>query len=236
MREDFMGDLRQRISGLSPEKRALIECLIMKETEAVVKDQAIPRRGTSEPCLLSFGQERLWFLDQLETDSSVYNVPSAIRIRGHLNVRALEQSLGEILRRHEVLRTMIVTVADKPLQSIAPATAFTLPERDLGALPQDQRHAETQRLASEEASRPFDLASGPLLRAVLLGLKPEEHVLLLTMHHIVTDGWSTGTFYRELSALYGAFSKGKPSPLPELPIQYADFAAWQRQWLQGKNL
>ena len=150
--------------------------------------------------------------------------------------QSLEQSLCEITRRHEVLRTTFSTENDQPVQRVTPATAFSLEQADLSAMPEGQREAKAKQLASEEASLPFDLTAGPLLRATLVRLAPEDHVLLLTMHHIISDGWSMGILYRELSVLYEAFLKGMPSPLPELPIQYADFSVWQREWLQGKKL
>jgi amino acid adenylation domain-containing protein/FkbM family methyltransferase len=231
-----MSEFNERIAGLSPEKRAMLERLLLKKTSSPIRQQEIRRRETTAPCELSFAQERLWFLDQLEPGSPAYNIFSAIRLAGHLNVIALEQSLGEILRRHEVLRTTFVTEGDQPEQRISPATAFTLPRIDLSTMTKERREAKARELASEEASRPFDLTTGPLLRATLLQLTPQEHVLLLTVHHVVFDGWSWGILYRELSASYGAFSKGDPSPLPELPIQYADFAVWQKEWLRGEVL
>jgi len=185
---------------------------------------------------LSFAQQRLWFLDQLKPGNSTYNIPAAMRLRGPLNVAALEQSLNEIVRRHEALRTTFASVEGQPIQIISPPEPFTLSIADLRQLPETEREPEARRLATEEARRPFDLAQGPLLRTTLLRLGEEEHVLLLTMHHIVSDGWSMGILFRELSTLYEAFSAGKPSPLPELPIQYADFAVWQLQWLQGEVL
>ena len=190
----------------------------------------------SEGLPLSFAQQRLWFLDQLQPGSSAYNIFSAFRLTGRLNVTAIEESLGEILRRHEVLRTTFVTENDQPVQRISPTAAFILSQTDLSTMPEEQREAKVQQLASEEASCPFDLTVGPLLRATLLRLTPQEHVLLLTVNHIVSDGWSMGIFYRELSALYETFSKGNPSPLPELSIQYSDFAIWQRKCLQGEAL
>ncbi|UCF78981.1 MAG: non-ribosomal peptide synthetase, partial [Candidatus Eiseniibacteriota bacterium] len=185
---------------------------------------------------MSFAQERLWFLDQLEPGRPVYNIHIAVRLRGPLNVAALEQSLKEIVQRHEILRTTFSLVEGQPVQLIVPALTLTLPVVDLRNLSETEREAEAQRLTIEETQRPFDLARGPLLRATLLRLDEEGHVLLLTMHHIVSDEWSMEILFRELSALYEAFSRGKPSPLPELPIQYADFAVWQRQWLQGSGL
>jgi len=197
--------------------------------------QRISPRGES-PLLPSFSQQRLWFLNQLEPDSSIYNVPVAFRLTGPLNVAALEQSLNEISRRHEALRTTFSVVDGQPAQVIAPKLNLTLPVLDLRELTEIERDAEVQRLVVEEAQAPFDLAQGPLLRASLLRLGQEEHVLMLTMHHVVSDGWSLNVLFRETTTLYQAFSTGEPSPVPELPIQYADFALWQRQWLQGEEL
>ncbi|MDZ7269872.1 MAG: amino acid adenylation domain-containing protein [candidate division KSB1 bacterium] len=185
---------------------------------------------------LSFAQQRLWFLDQLEPNSPFYNIPEAVRLTGGLEAALLEKSLNEIVRRHEVLRTTFVTLDGKPRQVIAPALTIPLKLIDLSPLPAAEREAEARRLARHEAQQPFDLSTGPLLRATLLRLQPDEHVMLLTLHHIISDDWSTSVLIQEMAVLYEAFSKGKPSPLPELPVQYADFAAWQRQWLQGEVL
>ena len=185
---------------------------------------------------LSFAQQRLWFLDQYESNSSVYNIPSALRLKGALDVTALEQSLNEIVRRHESLRTTFSAVDGEPVQVIASALKMSLPFKDLMDLPESDRENEAQRLAMEQAREPFELSQAPLLRVILLRLGPYDHVLVLTMHHIVSDGWSRGVLYRELSLLYQAYTQGKPSPLAELSIQYADFAVWQRQWLQGEVL
>ena len=185
---------------------------------------------------LSFAQHRLWFLNQLDPSSPAYNIPAGIRLTGALDRPALERSLQEIVRRHEVLRTTFPLVEEQPVQAIAPFLIIELPVVDLAELPPDQREAAVQRLAKEQAQQPFDLAKGPLLRLTLLRLTDEEHVLVLTIHHVVFDGWSTGVFLRELTMLYQAFTAGRPSPLPELPIQYADYSRWQRQWLQGEAL
>ncbi|MBW4575237.1 MAG: amino acid adenylation domain-containing protein [Aphanothece sp. CMT-3BRIN-NPC111] len=195
--------------------------------------QHVPRNGELP---LSFGQYRMWFLSQLEPDSPLYNVPAAVRLTGSLNVAALESSINEMIQRHEVLRTSFVTVEAQPIQVITPAVNFKLSVVDLQVLPDPERETEVQRLAAEEAVQPFDLACCPLLRVTLLRLNQAEYVLLLTMHHIVSDGWSMGVLIQELAALYEAFSSGKLSPLPELAIQYLDFAVWQRQWLQGEVL
>ena len=190
----------------------------------------------SEAMPLSFAQQRVWFLEQLKPGNAFYNMPAAVCLKGQLNVAALEQSLNQIMARHEALRTNFVTVNGQPVQAIASTLTLTLPVIDLRQLPETEREIETQRLVAEEAQQPFDLAAEPLVRTKLLQLSDAEHVLLLTMHHIVSDGWSIGVFLRELAALYEAFCNNVPLVLPELPIQYADFAVWQRQWLQGEVL
>ena len=185
---------------------------------------------------LSFAQQRLWFLDQYEPNSSVYNIPSALRLKGSLDVAALEQSLNEIVRRHEALRTTFAAIDGEPVQLIAPALSISVPITDLTNHSASEREYEAQRIAMELAREPFDLSQGPLFRVLLLRLDKDDHVLVLSMHHIVSDGWSRGVFYRELSLLYQAYTQGNPSPLSELPIQYSDFAVWQRKWLQGEVL
>ncbi len=185
---------------------------------------------------LSFAQERLWFLDRLEPDSPLYNIPVALRLTGQLDPAVLERSLAEIVRRHGALRTTFGEAAGEGVQSVAESLAFTLPTTDLRGLPEPEREALASRLATEDANRPFDLRRGPLLRARLLRLSETEWVLLLNVHHIVSDGWSMGVLVQESAALYQAFAEGAPSPLPELPVQYLDFALWQRRWLQGAVL
>jgi amino acid adenylation domain-containing protein len=187
---------------------------------------------------LSLAQERLWFLDQLESGNPAYSdgIGKAFRLLGPLDVAALERSLNEIVRRHEALRTTFTSVNGQPVQVIASALTLWLPMVDLRELSETERGAEAERLAAEEAQRPFDLAQGPLLRAKLLRLSEREHVLLVTMHHIVSDDWSVGVFMKELTTVYEAFSAEKSSPLSELPIQYADFAYRQRLWLQSEML
>ena len=185
---------------------------------------------------LSFAQQRLWFLDQLEPNSAAYNIPAAVRIAGNLSVAVLLQSLNAIVQRHEILRTTFTAIDGKPIAIIAPTLTLKLPVLDLQDIPETQRNAEVLRLAEVEAQQPFDLAQGPLLRATLLKLSAAEYVVLFAMHHIISDGWSVGVLLREIATLYEAFSNKKPSPLPELPIQYADFADWQHRWLQGEVL
>ncbi|CAG0936138.1 nonribosomal peptide synthetase DhbF [Thermoflexales bacterium] len=181
---------------------------------------------------LSFAQRRLWFLNQLGPASSLYNISTAVRLVGHLNLTTLEQSLNEIVRRHETLRTTFAAVKGQPIQQIAPALTVPLPVIDLHSLPANERAICVQQLIEEEGQRPFDLAQGPLLRVKVLRLAETEQVLLLTMHHIISDGWSLGVLIRELVALYPACVAGAQSPLPDLPIQYVDFAAWQHTWVQ----
>ncbi|HVB29717.1 MAG TPA: amino acid adenylation domain-containing protein [Terriglobia bacterium] len=193
----------------------------------------VPRNGD---LALSFAQQRLWFFNQLEPGLSAYNIPAAVRLKGPLNLAALEQSLNEIVKRHESLRTTFGKVDGRPTQVIAPTLTIKLPVVDLRKLPASERETEVRRLVTAEAQRPFDLSQGPLLRGTVLRLGDEEHVGLLTMHHIVSDGWSTGILVREMATLYVGFCAGEYSPLPALPIQYADFAHWQRQWLQGEVL
>lgn len=182
---------------------------------------------------VSFAQQRLWFLEQLVPGNPFYNVPTAVRLVGQLSVTALEQTFNEIVRRHEALRTTFRMIDGEPVQVIAPILELSL---SLVNLQIANKEAEVQRLATEAFQQPFDLVKGPLLRVKLLQLGEAEHVLLLTMHHIIADGWSAGVLVRELRTLYTAFVSGQPSPLKDLPIQYADFTHWQRQWLQGEVL
>ncbi|MEQ8997811.1 MAG: amino acid adenylation domain-containing protein [Coleofasciculus sp. B1-GNL1-01] len=226
-------DLSAQISDRKAEIIAFLNQANLASNTTSQAIQPVSREGNLP---LSFAQQRLWFLDQMEPGNPLYNIPRAVRLEGSLNVAALEQSFNEIVRRHEALRTTFKTVDGQPVQVIAPTPRLTLPILDWRQLRDDEREAEVLRLADEERERPFDLDKDPLLRITLVRLDEAEYVALLTMHHIVSDAWSTGILIRELSTLYEAFSTGQPSPLPELPIQYADFAAWQRQWLQGEVL
>jgi aspartate racemase len=230
-----MNNLADRIAGLSPAKRALIELRLKKKGLVVSGKQRIPQREKLSSASLSFAQQRLWFLNQLGTGSA-YNIPMAIRLKGLPNIKALEESLNEIIRRHEALRTTFRSAGGRPVQVIAEKMSFEMPLIDLSGQPKTEREVEAERLTRDEAMRRFDLAKGPLFCALLIRLSEEEHILVLTMHHIVSDGWSMGVFTAELAALYKAFCNGEASPLPELPIQYADFANWQREWLQSEIL
>jgi amino acid adenylation domain-containing protein/FkbM family methyltransferase len=185
---------------------------------------------------LSYAQQRLWFADQMMPGTALYNMAAAMRLSGVLNVKALERTLAEITRRHEVLRTSFPAIDGRPIQVIAPASDFTLAVTDLTHLEVTERETEAYRLVSAEAHKPFDLSSGPLLRAELLRLGEAEHIVILTMHHIAGDAWSKGVLIREVAALYESYRAGAESPLPELPVQYADYAVWQRKSLSGEVL
>jgi len=207
----------------------------MRRADLPVLPPVVPT-GRTGALPLSFAQERLWFLDRLEPGSAVYNIPVAWRLGGALEEPALERALGEIVRRHESLRTVFAEVDGSPVQVIAPFGGFALPVEDLSGLSEADREAALRHRVAEEARRPFDLSAGPLFRAALLRVDEEDHVLLLSMHHVVSDGWSMGVLFRELSALYAAYLAGGESPLPELAVQYADYAVWQREQLGGEVL
>ncbi|TBR56738.1 non-ribosomal peptide synthetase [Westiellopsis prolifica IICB1] len=217
----------------APTVAELVEIIAQTST---TQTQIIPHTTRSEPCQLSFAQQRLWFLKQLESDVFAYNISTAVRLQGQLNQTALHQSFNEIVSRHEALRTSFTVINDQPVQVIASNLTLNLPVVDLRHLSKIEQEAEVQRLAISEAQHSFNLAVVPLLRVTLICLSDVDRVLLFTVHHIVFDGWSIEIFLREVTSLYQAFCAGKPSPLPELPIQYADFAIWQRQWLQGETL
>jgi amino acid adenylation domain-containing protein len=229
-------DLNSPTPGYSAEELELLAYLLEEEEGEVLTREAIPHRPPHAELQLSFAQERLWFLEQWEPGTPSQHIPLAIVLKGHLDVAALARSLDEIARRHEALRTSFAAVDGRPMQVIAACQTVPMTLIDLAAWPEAAREAELRRLADAEARRLFDLARAPLLRATLIRLGNDEHLLLLTLHHIVFDGWSLGVLIREVAALYAAFAAGKPSPLPELPLQYADYALWQRAWLQGAIL
>ncbi|HZF07637.1 MAG TPA: amino acid adenylation domain-containing protein, partial [Thermoanaerobaculia bacterium] len=245
----------RRAFGVELPVRALFEAAKLSELAARVETALRSGEGRLAPPLvprapslrqgplpLSFAQQRLWFLDQLAPGSPLYNIPAALRIEGALDPRVLALALREIVCRHEALRTTFAARDDSPVQTIRSAAGFALPVVDLSGLGEDERAALARASAADEADRPFDLNAengGPLLRGRLLRLAADDHLALLTVHHIVSDGWSMGILARELTALYAAFScggVGRPSPLPELPVQYGDFALWQRAWLTGEVL
>ena len=228
-------NIREQLAGLSPAKRALIELKLLKKKAAAGEPKPlISKRPEGAAIPLSFYQQGLWVLSQLMPDTSLYHVPKAVRLMGTLDVAALKSTLNHLVQRHESLRTTFATTEGMPLQVISERLDLALPVVDLSEPGESERELETRRLLREETRRPFDLAHGPLIRALLLRLGEQEHIFLIVMHHIVTDGWSVGVMHREFMDLYEAFSSGQPSPLPELKIQYPDYALWHRQWFQGE--
>jgi amino acid adenylation domain-containing protein len=237
VREDF---------GVEVPVRALFEHPRLESFAAEVDRLLRASTGTEAPPIgpaerdgdlpLSFAQERLWFVDRMEPGSSVYHMPFQYVLRGALDTDALRRALDEVARRHEVLRTSLPLVDDVPVQRIAPPAPVELPVHDVSHRAEEERGEAAMRVAHEVATRAFDLSRGPLWRAALVRVAADEHLLLVNLHHVISDGWSTGVLWNELSALYGAYSRGEASPLPELSIQYGDFAVWQRAWLTGEVL
>ncbi|HKE57719.1 MAG TPA: condensation domain-containing protein, partial [Pyrinomonadaceae bacterium] len=226
-----INNLNEHIEGLSPKKRALFE-LLMKEKQKAAGSRSIPKRPTGSLAPLSFAQQRLWFLDQWKPGTTAYNVAVAYRVKGKLERSLLAQSINEVVRRHESLRTTFVTVAEQAVQEVASAHSINLELVSLRELPDAEKEARAVALISDAARQPFDLARGPLFRATLFQLSDDDHILFFALHHIISDGWSVGVMMRELVAIYEAALKGEGSPLSEPSIQYADFAVWQRHQLQ----
>ena len=218
-----------------------IDQLALQIDQARLKDDAliappikpVERKGDIP---LSFAQQRLWFLDQLSPDTAFYNIPGAIRLSGKLDIEALKRSVNEIIRRHESLRTTFDNLHGKPVQVIHSGYTIDIPLDDLTIVATEKRETKARRLVEKEAAKPFDLKNGPLVRVRLLKLAENDFVVVFTMHHIISDGWSVGVLIGEFARLYEAYNRGKESPLPDLTIQYADFSAWQRNWLQGEVL
>jgi amino acid adenylation domain-containing protein len=225
-----MNDLNKRLAGLSTEKRALLMQQLGKQSVTTAKKE-IGRRARPARIPLSFPQQRLWFMDQFDPDSAAYNVPTGMWMHGHPDVAILERTLSEIVRRHEVLRTVMGSDEQGAFQQVMPATPLTIERHDLDHLPHEERRAAARDIARAEAGRPFDIARGPVLRAVLVTLAADEHLFVLNAHHIAVDGWSYSVIFKELCALYDAFHAGQPSPLEELPIQYVDYTLWQNELL-----
>jgi amino acid adenylation domain-containing protein len=223
--------------NISEAKRALLQKYLRGEVDDdLTSSRSIARRSRVSAPRLSFAQERLWFLDRLMPGSPVFNVPIAVRLSSPIDVSALQLSLKEIARRHEVFRTTFITIEGKPEPVISADLDLQLAVIDLTKFREPEREPEARRLIKAEALRPFDLAYGPLIRTGLIRLSEQESIFLLTMHHIISDGWSIVLFFQELSALHRTFSGGQTSSLPEFSIQYADYAAWQREWLRGEVL
>jgi len=229
-------DLKEQIASLTPAQRALLEQRLRQKAAQPSAARQIARAPNRGEAPLSFAQQRLWFLDQLAPGNPFYNMPRAYRVRGALRPDILRRALSEIVSRHEALRTTFAVVDGQPVQRIAADQPLELSVVDVSGFPQPERERRLEEWLVTEARRPFDLTRGPLLRAGLLRLAEQEHVLLLTMHHIVSDGWSLGILIQEIAHFYDEFSGGHPEALPELPIQYADFARWQREWLSGEEL
>jgi hypothetical protein len=232
-----MADVTDLVAALSPTRRDLLLRRLNQKRRALPEPAVGRRSRTADAVPLSFAQQRLWVLDQLEPDNPVWNIYLGARLGGPLNVPALAQSVAEIVRRHESLRTTFAYMDGRPVQVRTGAQSPPpLPLVRLEHLPESLRAEVAQRVAGAESRRTFDLTRGSLLRVTLLRLGSDDHVALLTMHHIISDGWSLGIFMSELSALYEAYVAGRPSQLEELPIQYADFTLWQRDWMQGEVL
>ena len=232
-----MNDYLKQIAELSPEQQELFIMLLKEQGVDIDASFILPHSRKTNRFPLSSAQQRLWFLDQLEPGSPLYNIPTALRLTGKLDVVALRRVLQEIMARHDILRTTFPTEnGHEPVQVVADRVDLPLPVVDLRHLPEPEREAEARRLVSDHARRPFDLAHGPLVRTILLHLADDEFILMLAMHHIVADGWSMGVFVQETAALYQAFVNGRPSPLPKLAIQYTDFAQWQQRRLGAEEL
>lgn len=253
-------ELAELVSGLSTEQLELLELLLKEQGVDLASTVILPRKRYAMPggngvyMPLSYSQQRMWFLDQFEPASPFYNIPTAVRMSGQVDVQILTDCLNEIIRRHEALRTTFTRIDGQPVQVIQPALVLSIPVIDLisstkqtgesriniDSAPDNQgespNFSEALRLANQEARKPFDLASGPLVRVTLIRLSEKEHLFLLTMHHIISDGWSMGIFIQELTSLYGSYSTGKLSPLADLKVQYADFSVWQREWLSGEMM
>jgi hypothetical protein len=225
----------------SPTVEALaqvIEEAKRKESGVNKMPTLVSRRYRSEEDVveLAYAQQRMWFLHELEPESAAYNIASAVQLSGQLNLSALEQAFSEVVRRHEVLRTTFITVKGQPRQVVGQPGIESLSIKDLSCLPSLTQRKLVERLALEEAQRPFSLACGPLLRLQVLRFEKEEHLLLFTVHHIVSDEWSMNAFIRELTSIYHKYAEGQPSALTEVSIQYADFAIWQREVIRGEFL
>jgi hypothetical protein len=233
MREAFRVDIPLRALFESPKIAALAQLIDESlRTDRGLRSSPIRRTARDGPLPVSYAQQRLWFLHQLDPDSPTYNIPAVVRLTGKLNIDALTRSVNELVRRHESLRTTFVAIDGQPYQTIAPAREIDIDMEDLRALPELERGAAAIEIAARQAAMPFDLSAGPLLRVKTLWMGEEDHVVIMVAHHIISDAWSQGILVNEVTALYQAFTNGGESPLPELEVQYADFARWQRDWLR----
>lgn len=229
-----MTEMKQRIAGLSPEKRVLLEQRLAQMIETQ-PGPTITARHSAGPLPLSFAQERIWFLEALHAGNALYNEQSVFRLSGALDGEALRQSMRWIVQRHQVLRTVFTPIDGRPMQVVLPTIDLALRGVDLRGLAAGAQEAAVSQITTEEAQQPFNLQTGPLYRTTLLHLAADEHILVQTRHHMATDGWSTSIYWRELSAGYNAIRAGRTATLPVLPVQYADYAIWQRQWLAAST-
>ena len=236
MKPGLSAELGKKIQQLSPEKQILLQQRLKKAADAPEAAYVIPRRDPKAPRVLSFGQQQLWLVDQLTPGASAYNVPYPVRIRGPLNVPALQRALDAVVGRHEVLRTLFVNFKGQPLPLVAKQWSVEMGQVDLRSISADERVAKLPAMLKEDSARSFNLAKDLKIRTTLYRLADEEHILLHVSHHISWDLRSKVIFYQELSPLYEAFSESKEGLLPEPPLQYADFASWQRKYLQGEML
>ncbi|TCP59050.1 amino acid adenylation domain-containing protein [Tumebacillus sp. BK434] len=237
VRETFAAELPLRALFEHPTVAGLARLLTGDDPRITgVQLPPLLKAGRGDAIPLSYAQQRLWFLDQLTPGNSAYNMPAAFKLHGKLDLDAVRRSFNEIVRRHEALRTAFQVMDEQAVQVIAPPAGLDVRMIDLSALHDSEREAELKRLAHQDATAPFHLQQGPLLRAALVRLDADEHALLVNMHHIISDGWSMNVLIQEFAALYSAFSQQQPSPLPELPVQFADYALWQRGWMQGDIL
>src|SRR6201991_783911 len=230
-----MPELSSRMLNVSSKRRKLLK-LLLQDAEGAPQKETISRRVGSGPWPASFAPRPMWCLDQLEPGNPFYTLPAAVRLRGQLNRQALKQAVAEIVNRHEVLRTSFPSHKGMPMKVIASSFELEMPLTNLRSFPLSERESQMNALAAAEAQKPFDLTQGPLLRVSLVQLDDEDHLFLITMHHIVADGWSIGIFIEELASLYDAFASGKSSSLSQLPVQYSDYTLWQQEWLQGEVL
>lgn len=231
-----MSKVIERLGALTPKQRRLLELRLKEERVDLSKIQIIPRRRDLDSLPLSYAQQRLWFIHQLQPDNPYYSISFALRLTGDLNIPALERSFKEIVRRHEILRTYFEAVDGQPRQVIVDALPWKLDVIDLTSFEESEREDRAIRIIDEKVERPFDLSGLPLWLASLLRVSEREHILIFTTDHIISDGWSMGILVKEVSSLYEAFATDNPSPLPELPLQYGDYTVWQREWLQDKVL
>ncbi len=225
--------VERRLAGLSQAQRALLEQRLMARRTAAAHESRIVARAGEGPAPVSYAQELLWLLSQVFDDGIAYNAPGAFRLEGQLDLELLARAFEALTERHEILRTTYSVVDGRPMQVVGRVVPVELNVIDLRERSADERDAEAQRILKEESRFRFDLVSGPVMRATVLRLSDADHILMVNMHHVATDGYSRTVIYRDLTALYDAFANGRPSPLAPLPIQYADYALWQREWLDG---